>query len=205
VSLALPLPLRLAAARGYPIFDKKKHDLNIIIIRAGSKPDAFDDIFSVSRLVDEFPRQATPETFKSGVPRLMWETRLFACTVDPGLVYAKDPMNPKGTAHLAPGHYPRSHRRGLHKGTPALVQVGPVTVRRDADRDGDTDENIFETGIFGINAHSTRGEPVKVGRWSAGCAVLPLVMDMDWVLTAVDQQEKAGLGSLVSLTVLEVS
>lgn len=204
MSLSLPLPLLLAQAKGYPVFGKK-HDLNLIVIRSGAKPDAFDDILCVCRMVDEFPRRSTPESFKSGVQPLMWETRLFSCTVDPGAVYASDPMNPKGTAHLAPGHYKSSHKRGLHKGTPALVQVGPVTVRRDADRDGDADENVAETGIFGINIHSTRGEPVKVGRWSAGCVVMPVVMELDWLLTAVDQQEKAGLGGRVSLTVLEVS
>ncbi len=50
----------------------------------------------------------------------------FTASVDPGLLRAP---NPKGVAHLLPGHY--RYRLGVHKGRePALVQAAAVTVAR---------------------------------------------------------------------------
>lgn len=97
--------------------------------------------------------------------------RLWRATTDPGDYYTRRPLNPIGAARLEPGAY--SYRRGLHRGiVPALVQAGPVRVSRDANRDGQaqTWEPRF-SGLFGINIHPGRGS--KIGRWSAGCQVIP--------------------------------
>lgn len=97
--------------------------------------------------------------------------RLFPATVDPGATWTKHPSNPKGAAHLVPGHW--RYQLGLHKGRPALVQAAPVTVRRDRDRDGRPEmDEPRDTGWFGINFHSGGDRPT-IDAWSAGCQVIP--------------------------------
>ncbi len=95
-------------------------------------------------------------------------------TTEPGRVYVQQPINPRGAARIAFGQY-SAWRMGRHQQTqPALVQVAPVTVHRDLNRNGIRDlHDRKETGIFGINQHTTRpGFSGKmVGRFSAGCLV----------------------------------
>jgi len=62
---------------------------------------------------------------------------------------------------------------------PALLQTGPITVYRDGDQDGKTEEQgKLETGYFGINFHaatydeSFKGLQENIGGWSAGCQVV---------------------------------
>jgi len=192
----LPFTMQLKAAKGYPVFASRAGDLNVVLLRVGAKPDAFDDYLVACRLWQK------PGAKPMDAP--VWEEYLYRCTADPGSVYARDPMNPKGTAHLAPGHYPSSHTLGLHKNTPAMVQIGPVRVMRDADRDGSPDGALTEWGIFGVNIHGAKNEPVTVGRWSAGCPVVPSDADLQQFLGLVKDQAKAGLGEVISLTVMEI-
>ena len=63
-----------------------------------------------------------------------------------------------------------------HKGRanhPALVQVAPLPVHRDFNKDGKRTGDKVETGMFGINQHGTRPAKVigGVGNWSEGCLV----------------------------------
>jgi len=99
------------------------------------------------------------------------ELRVWRATTDPGHYYTRTPLNPIGAARLEPGAY--TYRRGLHQGrVPALVQAGPVLVARDSNRDGQA--QVYEPrfkGWFGINIHPGRGS--SIGRWSAGCQVIP--------------------------------
>lgn len=97
---------------------------------------------------------------------------LFPATVDPGRTWTRKPSNPRGAAHLKFGAY--DYQRGLHRGKPALVQAGPVTVWRDTDRDGTLDPGDFQAdrGWFGINLHRGGSRPT-VDSWSAGCQVIP--------------------------------
>lgn len=90
-------------------------------------------------------------------------------TCDPGPSTLARPANPKGAAVLAPGVYPGMWQAGLHKGRPALRQVGPCTVDRVAPGVVVGGEDILfpsnpDTGLFGINFHNM-GTP----DWSAGC------------------------------------
>ena len=90
-------------------------------------------------------------------------------TVDPGAYYTQDPLNAAGCAHLQDGVW--LYENGLHKGNPALVQAGPVTVWRDLDKDSEQDAGErVESGYFGINIHG--GEGAHVSEWSAGCQVV---------------------------------
>lgn len=103
------------------------------------------------------------------------ELHVWRATTDPGHHYTRSPLNPIGAARLEPGCY--QYRRGLHQGrVPALVQAGRVLVARDTNRDGVAQpfEPRFK-GWWGINIHPGRGS--KIGRWSAGCQVIP---EPDW-------------------------
>ena len=169
--------------RGYAWFTKT-YDLNIIGIRSpNQKAGVFDDWLYVA-YNDQHAQ------------------RLFGCpiTTDPLLYYLRYPMNVKGTAIVAPGQYRGLWKRGLHKGTDALVQVKPVTVIRDNNRDDVLDWNSAnkETGLFGINLHYARGDKA-----SAGCQVVPNIRDLAYILSLNTlQREHIGSGSQ-SYTLLE--
>jgi hypothetical protein len=97
-------------------------------------------------------------------------------TTSPSVYFLQNPMVRSGTAILQQGQYKDAYAIGLHKGIyPALVQVKPVTVIRDTDRNSYLD--FFadtQTGKFGINIHrSSRGKNNQaiIGRDSAGCQV----------------------------------
>jgi hypothetical protein len=98
-------------------------------------------------------------------------------TTDPSVYYLKDPMMPDvGTAILKSGEYLDAYQIGLHKGQyEALVQVKPVTVVRDNDRNAEI--NYFAptmSGLYGINIHrASRGKnnPTQIDKDSAGCQV----------------------------------
>jgi hypothetical protein len=103
------------------------------------------------------------------------EWALYRATVEPGLFYTQNPMNPKGAAHLLGlenGGRPWRFRWGRHKGYEALVQGEAFSVGRDRNRDGKIDPGEpIETGHFGIHVH-WGGRGWSVGKWSAGCQVL---------------------------------
>jgi hypothetical protein len=104
------------------------------------------------------------------------EWGLYTATVEPGIHYTENPLNPEGAAHLLGlenGGKPWRYQWGMHRGKyEALVQAEPFTVQRDKNRSGRPDPNEpKDTGDFGIHLH-WGGEGWSVGRWSAGCQVL---------------------------------
>lgn len=113
-------------------------------------------------------------------------------TTDPGTFYLNSPLNKDlGTAILAAGQYVDAYALGLHKGkVPALVQVGPVKVHRDYNRDSLLDfTSRIETGRYGINFHpSSDGQ--GIGRDSAGCQVPQFKSDFARLLPAFEQHAK---------------
>lgn len=97
-------------------------------------------------------------------------------STDPGLYWRNNLANVKGTAILPRGHYKRLWRIGKHQGKyTALVQLSPVAVWRDANRDSKIETGtVLDTGMHGIALHRA-GEFVKsilVDKWSAGCQVV---------------------------------
>lgn len=102
-------------------------------------------------------------------------------TTDPGLKYLKDPCSPSGCAIVKEGWYRKLWIIGKHKGYEALQQYSPITVYRDANKDGkfDLDPNNTETGMFGINLHraNVNSYAPKIGAWSAGCQVIRCIED----------------------------
>jgi hypothetical protein len=146
--------------KGYRIF-LRPFELNIVGVRADSvKPNSFDDSIYVF--------------FNNNEGKLI-EHR-FPATTDPGTYWLKNPMNPQGTAILKEGQYLNTYSLGLHRGKyMALVQVRPVTVMRDYDRNAVLDllNGKMDKGLFGINIHraSESGTTKTVDQYSAGCQV----------------------------------
>lgn len=119
----------------------------------------------------------------------------FICTTDPGVFWLENPMTGRGTAILKQGQYPDAYALGLHRGkTPALVQVKPVTVLIDNDRNAllDFRSKVEETGLFGINIHPAYGpEPRRaVDRNSAGCQVVAANNDMALLLQLAERHKE---------------
>jgi hypothetical protein len=102
-------------------------------------------------------------------PRLVgaWEA-----SIEPGRHYTKQPMNSQGTAQIqVPGQY-KAWRIGRHKNRElALVQVAPVNIIRDKNRNGKLDEgDEKEHSQIGANQHSASDQKL-VNDASAGCPV----------------------------------
>lgn len=174
--------------RGHVVFERGELNLNIVGLRAvPGRPNTFDD-----RLCLLF-RQ-------SGV----WRMETFRATTDPGTYYLREPMNVKGTAILCPGQYRGSHIIGTHRGYPALQQVGPLRVWRDANRDAvlDMAGPTHETVGTGINIHHAGQASTSVDRWSAGCQVIARLEDWRRFWTVVTAAAKIW-GPRFTYTLLE--
>lgn len=147
-------------SKGYELYTKP-NQLNIVGIRSTSTiPNRFDDEIHV---------------FYKVAP-LKWHYHVYKVTTDPGTFWLRNPMQPQGTAILAQGQYKGAYKIGLHQGKyKALVQVKPITVIRDYDRDAKLDfrNGIKSKGLFGINIHraSLNGITKQVDKYSAGCQV----------------------------------
>ena len=91
-------------------------------------------------------------------------------------------MQPQGTAILAEGQYRNAYAIGMHRGQyEALVQVKPITIMRDYDRNAVLDfYNGKKTrGYYGINIHRANrvGKTKTVDKNSAGCQVFENASD----------------------------
>jgi hypothetical protein len=121
---------------------------------------------------DNAPNQFNDSRFLVEVnptPRLIgaWEA-----SIEPGNYYTKQPMNVEGAAQIqVPGQY-KAWRVGKHKGRElALVQVAPVDIIRDKNRNGKVDEgDLKEHSLIGANQHSANDQQFVDGA-SAGCPV----------------------------------
>jgi len=156
------------ADKNYREFNRP-FELNIVGIRADStKPNTFDDSLNV------YYKTSTGD----------WQLHCFPATTDPGTYWLENPLNPQGTAILKAGQYLGSHAIGLHRGKyEALVQVRPVTVYRDYDRNAVLDflNGKEDTGLFGINIHHAQAEGTTkyVDKFSAGCQVFANIEDFN--------------------------
>lgn len=176
----LPWPLSVARDLGHAVFAESR-SANLIVLRGRGSPDEWDGWCTLSYL---------PEAHAG------WLTRSWPCATRPGTPYLRSPINPRGTATIAPGQYRGSHRRGLHRGRPALVQVPGSTVRvlRDPDRDGIYEPLVADVGTA-LNVHDVR-HPSEL----AGCVGLAS-LHLAELLHLVESLEPAQ-GPLVSLTMV---
>lgn len=96
-------------------------------------------------------------------------------TTNSGRWGLQNPQNAKGTAVLQPGQHIGKWALGFHKGNPelpALVQIKPLPVERDNDRDSIPElTGIVDVGMHGINIHCVAKKTLynKVGNRSIGC------------------------------------
>jgi hypothetical protein len=147
-------------SKGY-VLHSKPYELNIVGLRSrNTRANRFDDQLHVF--------------YKTG--NTHWEYHVFNATTDPGTFWLQNPMQAQGTAILAEGQYSNAYAIGLHKGLyEALVQVKPVTILRDYDRNAvlDFSNGKKVTGYFGINLHRANrtGTTKYVNKNSAGCQV----------------------------------
>lgn len=162
---------------GHKIFDDgKPYHLNVVGIRSKpGVPNKFDDTLCIF-FKDE-----------KGV-RTMYRLNI---TTEPGRYWLNNPGRVEGTAVLARGQHLYCWAMGFHKGEyPALVQVGPMTVYRDNDKDDIAEEQgIKQKGIFGINLHRSNPntQSINVEKWSAGCQVTSKDEELDIILALARQ------------------
>lgn len=155
-------------AKRYPI-STGEGEYNIVYIEGmnadgtlnNDKPNEFND----RRIVIEVEAS-------SGIPKIVgnWEA-----TTEPGHHYTYRPMNPKGAARIAFGHY-RAWRVGRHGNAEpheALVQVGEIKVHRDFNQDfSRTGDRVDVGSNFGVNQHYGFDLPKNnIDVASAGCLV----------------------------------
>jgi hypothetical protein len=163
--------------KGYVIYDKP-NQLNIVGVRNKTTiPNKFDDLIYV------FWKNEKNE----------WVGKYFTSTTDPGTYYLKNPLSKLGTAILKQGQYVDSYAIGKHKGQyDALVQVKPVTVIRDYDRNAILDflNGREEKGLFGINIHKAGKDSSDVNNWSAGCQVFQKSADFNNFMDLAEKHRK---------------
>jgi hypothetical protein len=148
------------------VISESAREINIVYIEGMDKDgDLNDDLpncFNDLRLVIQFV---------GGKPKIVgcWEG-----TTEPGAYYTYNPMNRLGAARIAFGQY-KAWRMGIHGNSQpheALVQVAPVKVHRDLDRNFIRTGDRVESGLFGINQHWGYDLPESnIGQASAGCLV----------------------------------
>ena len=124
-----------------------------------------------------------------------WIVHAFTATTLPGLYWLRHPMKQNGTAILLPGQYVNTYQLGLHRGKyKALVQVKPVTVLRDNNKDAFSDLQIEdkETGLFGINIHRAAANETSntIGKYSAGCQVFGNPIEFDLFIKLAETHKK---------------
>lgn len=187
--MALPFPLDISVSRGHTVFTAYRSVNLVGVRRAKGTPGQMDDLlYALWR--DGGHEKPTVHTG--------WHCRVWQLETEPGRPYLAKPMNPLGTAIMKAGQYRSAYQEGLHNGRPALVQVGPVTVYRDADRDRECEivPGSEDTGLFGVNIHDIT-DPDGL----AGCQGL-WPSDRDEML-AVYRMSAAIHGKRVSYTLLE--
>ena len=158
----------------------KPYQLNIVGLRGQSTvPNSFDDEIHVFYTK----------------PDGNWNYHIYPATTDPGTYWLNNPMYEQGTAILSQGQYVDSYALGMHKGKyEALVQVKPITVIRDYDRNAVLDFNNGrkQTGIFGVNIHraESNGTTKFIGKYSAGCQVFQNAEDFAEFMSLAHQHDK---------------
>jgi peptidoglycan hydrolase-like protein with peptidoglycan-binding domain len=129
----------------------------------GSLNDNAPNVFNAIRVVFSIGANGAPVVHD-------WEG-----TTEPGTFWTFHPMNPLGAARIAFGQYKswtvgvhHVGKRGAHE---ALIQVAPIDVYRDLNKDFKREGRVY-TGIFGVNQHWGYDAPKNnLGNTSAGCLV----------------------------------
>lgn len=147
-----------------------QNKLSDILAQKGYSPCSLIGI----RMSDEYTNHFTDW----GVLTVKDKTVLFPMSTKPGSSYQKNDAyvaKTGGCACLKEGQYKgvwAYHPAGGWSGDPYLQQVAPVTIYRDKSEGSTIDRSHEETGNFGINFHSWKGDNSQtVDNLSAGCQV----------------------------------
>jgi hypothetical protein len=122
-------------------------------------------------------------------------SQLFQGTTEPGRYYVQNRLNPEGAAVALIDYLHKDiWVRGAHKDQQnCLIQEGAeISVVRDGNGNGRRDASEpIRTGFFGINMHHTKGnyDIKSIGRWSAGCTVIPNVQQHQYLMGIVNKAE----------------
>ncbi|MBW4677448.1 MAG: peptidoglycan-binding protein [Desmonostoc geniculatum HA4340-LM1] len=152
-------------AKNYEVFTNPK-EYNIVYLEGVNEdwtlnsdtPNQFNDRRVVIEVVD-------------GIPKIVnhWQA-----TTEPGSRYTYNPMNPGGAARIKFGQY-KAWSVGIHGNSEpheALIQVAPITVYRDFNKDFQRTGDKLDTGLFLINQHYGYDAPANdIKNASAGCLV----------------------------------
>jgi hypothetical protein len=142
-------------------------------------------------------------------------------TTAPGLTYEAKQfggVDSKGkrTIMMKEGQYLNTYRKGLHNGTPALVQAGVMQYYRDPilvnaaggvqyDSTDTVSSSALGTNIHPSGDYGATDPRKKIDNWSAGCQVIKSYGDYVWMMQAVANQiTKTNLKSF-NYTLLSVS
>ncbi|BAZ53287.1 peptidoglycan binding domain-containing protein [Nostoc sp. NIES-4103] len=157
--------IKYMLAQNYQVFTGSK-EYNIVYLEGmngdwtlnSDTPNGFNDCRIVIEVVD-------------GIPKIVdhWQA-----TTEPGRHYTFNPMNSQGAARIKFGQY-KSWAVGVHGNAErheALVQVAPITVHRDFNKDFKRTGDKLDTGLFAINQHWGYDAPRNdIKNASAGCLV----------------------------------
>ncbi|RCJ36953.1 peptidoglycan-binding protein [Nostoc minutum NIES-26] len=157
--------LKYMLAQDYQVFTGSK-EYNIVYLEGidgdwtlnSDTPNGFNDRRIVIEVVN-------------GVPKIVdhWQA-----TTEPGRYYTFNPMNPAGAARIKFGQY-KAWAVGMHGNAErheALVQVAPITVHRDFNKDFQRTGDKLDTGLFLVNQHWGYDAPSNdIKNASAGCLV----------------------------------
>ena len=180
------------ARKGYAFFRNGDYNLNIIGVRS-------DQGRKVTNKFDDFLIVTYNANGKLNI-------KIYSITTEPGRYYMANKLgNAKGTAILVPNQYRGCWQIGKHNGKyDALVQVKPVSVYRDANKDLTYDLKNIDIGLFGINIHRSNpyGTSATVDNWSAGCQVFANSSDFAEFMALCNKQ-KAKYGNSFTYTLLD--
>uniref|UniRef100_A0A8J6ZMB2 Peptidoglycan-binding protein n=1 Tax=Desmonostoc muscorum LEGE 12446 TaxID=1828758 RepID=A0A8J6ZMB2_DESMC len=157
--------IKYMQAKNYEVFTNPK-EYNIVYLEGVNEdwtlnsdtPNQFNDRRIVIEVVD-------------GIPKIVnhWQA-----TTEPGSRYTYNPMNPGGAARIKFGQY-KSWSVGIHGNSEpheALIQVAPITVYRDFNKDFQRTGDKVDTGLFLVNQHYGYDAPANdIKNASAGCLV----------------------------------
>lgn len=174
--------------KGYNAYVIAFEGYNTDLKANGDKPDAWNDAVCVLA-IDTNGKLEISDIFK--------------CTTEPGRYYVANRLNPKGAAFVLTDTLHKDiWVKGTHKDQPnCLIQSGnTIKVRRDLNGDSirGTSEPL-EEGWFGINFHHTKGnyDPKSIGRWSAGCCVLPNPQQHKHLVNIVSQAQNKKISYVI--------
>ena len=165
---------KIAKVHDFAIFDKGNYNLNIWGIRCNTvDTGTFNDLLLVFYKAND----ANPKMNGK------WTYDWFSITTDPSDLNLIKPINSKGCAILKEGQFRNAFKIGKHKGDyPALVQVKPLPLYRDNNRDNKLDlSGRISYEMAGINIHrASKWKIIRtIGLYSAGCQVFESVRDYE--------------------------